>query len=609
MRRHSSQRTTSSGGGGLDPGPLAAGQLQPAAAAPARRAAAPRPARRTTRGSSRRARPGRPAGRRPAAARAGAGTPRPWRSRRASRRGARSASPRARRAAVSRRVDLVERGLRLSPAAPSAPARRPPARVCRRFSEAISCCSASSSRAGPVPASSRAWSLSVAGAHLLDVRLQPGDVAVEVVDGRPGRGPARPPARDSSRAEPRPARRARAGCAAVGELGQRGVDRLQVEQAPLGLRVGLHGRAPSTGDGACSVHGSVSRSETTVSTPKRGAQVGRRASSSHGPLGGPVRGVEQRRAAVGQVLAGRVVAQVGGEVGVDAGGRRVGQEPSPAPPQTATVSITPRRGRPPPVRPRPSAGSARAARTRRARPASSAPAAGRPGRCPGRRRGSSGAAGAAGAGRRRPSRAASASETPGLATSALVCATNSAMPALISRCTMRPLYVVGATDGHPAQQQRMVRDDQVGADGERLRDGLRHAVDDAQHPAHRRRPARRAPGRPGPRLGPGRRVPPVEVGHHVGDASSLARCHGARGYQRRVRRATAPSRRVAPSTASASQRVQRQLPRERVPRSRSPVPGGCSGSTSSPNSTVTPQLAQPLDALAGTPGARPSPRW
>ena len=101
-------------------------------------------------------------------------------------------------------------------------------------------------------------------ADLVDVALQAGDVAVQVVDGDPGPGQL-----VLGRADGRLQRADLGvlgqGTAAVRELAQRGVDRLEVQQAALGVGVGLHGRGSSCG--TCTVHGSVTRSETTVSRP------------------------------------------------------------------------------------------------------------------------------------------------------------------------------------------------------------------------------------------------------------------------------------------------------------------------------------------------------
>src|SRR5205814_7888861 len=60
-------------------------------------------------------------------------------------------------------------------------------------------------------------------------------------------------------------------------------------------------------------------------------------------------------------------------------------------------------------------------------------------------RAGSSAAGTNGRSADNPSRRANASDTPGEAASALVCAVYRATSSLISRCTIRPLYVVGAT--------------------------------------------------------------------------------------------------------------------------------------------------------------------
>ena len=168
------------------------------------------------------------------------------------------------------------------------------------------------------------------GPYLLDVLLQPGDVAVEVVDGDLGPDPL-VVERGQLAGEPVQLGELGQVRAPMGELGQRRVDRLQVEQATLGLRVCLHGCDSFV----------VARCGTVrhVRGPDVGDEVGddgldRRASarSSRGehveprPLGRPVGGVEQRRPAAGEVFARRMVAQVGGEVGVDTGGRGLVEE-------------------------------------------------------------------------------------------------------------------------------------------------------------------------------------------------------------------------------------------------------------------------------------------
>ena len=113
---------------------------------------------------------------------------------------------------------------------------------CRRARVAISCCRLSSSFAGRPPACSRASSRVGAGAHGVDVVLEPA-----LLDRRCRR--ARVCASTSCvvqlarRSCARRSRRARAGVRRRWrELGERRVGGLQVEQAQLGGGVGIHGR-------------------------------------------------------------------------------------------------------------------------------------------------------------------------------------------------------------------------------------------------------------------------------------------------------------------------------------------------------------------------------
>ena len=89
---------------------------------------------------------------------------------------------------------------------------------------------------------------------------------------------------------------------------------------------------------------------------------------------------------------------------------------------------------------------------------------------------------------------------------------------------------------HPTQQQRMVGDDQIRPLLQRLGDGLRHAVDHAQHPTDRRRRLAEHQSDPIPLLGPGRRVAPIQRGHHIGHARRLGSsyAHGGPAYRRQA---------------------------------------------------------------------------
>ncbi len=428
IRRHSSQRTTSSGGGRPDPGQVGAGQLEPAAAAAAAGAAAPRRARRALadlvvqgdqvgRAGRRRAARGRTVLNSSSLAISASASSRRRSAGVALARAPRPAGPATPSSAACGGLALLHQ-LQLGVLQLALPAVERGQLVLQRLQLA--------GRAG-------------AGVEpvLVLAPCGPGPARCPSPAGRcpgrgrrrrPGRGPARPPARTSSRASALELGELGQRRAPVRELGQRGVDGLQVEQAALGLRVGLHGQGSLSSRCGCGgVHG-----------PRVGVQVGhdrrrRRAVSRSqaasvvepGSLGRPVGGVEQRRAAGGEVLARRMVAQVGGEVRVDAGARS--RRPG---------SCRPRRRRPPPWYDDRAPGRRRRGRPRRWRAAraaacrvSSARVIGR-GSSPirPRPRPSPAAAVPAGAGRSgrrssRPSRAARASETPGLATSALVCAT------------------------------------------------------------------------------------------------------------------------------------------------------------------------------------------
>ena len=172
---------------------------------------------------------------------------------------------------------------------------------------------------------------------------------------------------------------------------------------------------------------------------------------------------------------------------------------------------------------------------------------------------------------RRPSASASASFTPPAAASALVCAAYSATPDRTSRCSRAPLNVVAATECTGAQQQRVVRHDEVGAPRDGLVDDGRDGVDREQDPPHglvrvaghqtdrvpglrraRRvpplqQPARRRPGTgaltlphatgPSPRRGRRRRITAAAHRHHLDAEPHLAvatAVPGQRGAAARV---------------------------------------------------------------------------
>src|SRR5439155_19864747 len=119
--------------------------------------------------------------------------------------------------------------------------------------------------------------LGLADAHLGHVLLQAGDVTVEVIDGDLGPDPGMLQAGEFA-GRPVQFGEFGQGASPVGQLRERGVDRLEIQKAALGFLVGLHGRG-SFGTSACSVHGSVCRSETTVSTPRSVRNCAARASS------------------------------------------------------------------------------------------------------------------------------------------------------------------------------------------------------------------------------------------------------------------------------------------------------------------------------------------
>ena len=188
------------------------------------------------------------------------------------------------------------------------------------------------------------------GLDLLDVGVGLALLAGQVVDLRSAA--SRPWSSSSARSAAR-ARRAPAvsgqGAQLVPQQVDPGVELLDVEQLQLGERVGLQGVLLLVGVGARragqtrKVHGSVTMSLTRVSTvsPSAATAAPQLALDDRqpGPLRGPVRHVDQRRAAVLEELRGAVVPQVGGEVDVGAGAEP-GRAGSPRPRRTATVSTT-----------------------------------------------------------------------------------------------------------------------------------------------------------------------------------------------------------------------------------------------------------------------------
>ncbi len=249
-----------------------------------------------------------------------AGTPRPWRSSASVSSRCCSVRSRPARVAVSRACDAVERGLRLLA-------------LLHQLELGVLQLALPAAQRGQLvlqglqlagrarPASSRCLVLVLAGADLLDVASRGGRCPGRGRRRRPGPGPARPPAR-TARGRAGRARRAPAGCVAGARAGPARC------RWPAGRAGGaaLPGRPSQAGllrcgRDACSVHGSVSRSDTIVSTP---ASARRQAatSSSHGRSVAQCAASMQRRAAAGEVLARRMVAQVGGQVRVDAGRAR-----------------------------------------------------------------------------------------------------------------------------------------------------------------------------------------------------------------------------------------------------------------------------------------------
>lgn len=161
-----------------------------------------------------------------------------------------------------------------------------------------------------------------------------------------------------------------------------------------------------------------------------------------GLLGGPVRGVDEAERRVLHGLGRRVVAQVGGEEGVDARGAH-GVEEAVAGTAADGDGADERlrvAGQPDALRGGGEPGAARAAKAARVSGWSSSQIRPRP-----RRPCGSVGSGTRGPVTRRSRAPARASETPGSAVSALVCATWSAMSCLMRVWTTRPLKVSAAT--------------------------------------------------------------------------------------------------------------------------------------------------------------------
>ena len=232
-----------------------------------------------------------------------------------------------------------------------------------------------------------------------------------------------------------------------------------------------------------------------------------------GPLGRPVRGVEQRRAARGQVLAGRVVSQVGGEVGVHAGRgapRRGTRRRSRRRPRRVATS---RSGSPAARTPHAVGGSdARRRAAVELGQASSGRAAGRPGRCPGPRRAAG--AGAAGSQRAQVDQAEPGGERVGDArvgdVGVGVRDVQRDVGAGSAGGRSGPCTWSGATDDTPRSSSGWCATIRSAPASERLGDGLRDAVDDAEHPAYGLLRLAQHQADPVPLLGPRRRVSLVQ---------------------------------------------------------------------------------------------------
>ena len=176
--------------------------------------------------------------------------------------------------------------------------------------------------------------------------------------------------------------------AAVGEPGELAVGLGEIQQPPLDGGFGFHVMLPM-------VQGSVRRVETRTSTlPPSAARSDRRRLRAPRPLRRPVRDVDERgRSGPQQVLRRGVVAQVGGDVGVDARRERRVERGVARAAADRDAADRAGRDRPPPARPTPWPGARPrpARRTPRAAPARAACRSGRgrastgSGRAPARR--------------------------------------------------------------------------------------------------------------------------------------------------------------------------------------------------------------------------------
>ena len=338
-----------------------------------------------------------------------------------------------------------------------------------------------------------------------------------------------------------------------------------------------------------------------VSTPSSAAQVGGHVVEP-GSFGRPVGGVEQGRAAGGEVLAGRVVPQVGGEVRVDPGGGRVARNASPdAAADREGTNHTPgiaRRREPPRRWPGSTAAACRVssasvsgrgqladpADARARRPRAGEPGAGRSQRAqlgqaePGGERVGDARGGHVGVGVRDVQRHAGPDQLVD-------------DPALVGGRARPTRPRAAAADGARRSGRRRRR---------APRRPSRAPVDHAEHPADRRGRARRAPGRPGPTprprpadsAGPARRPRRRRwaVDAVVLTAGQLTGADTSRGDARHGRLDAARLRRP-----DAQRRGPRRAGRPAPPATGTragaarPCPAGAGGTTSSPKSTVTPQ--------------------
>ena len=261
---------------------------------------------------------------------------------------------------------------------------------CRLASVAISCCRLSSSLGEETwPASRRCWSRSARGAHLVDVALGLGQLAGEVALLGLGADDlvAQPP-QLGRRA--RRARRARAASRAGGRAGRCGCPGPARRAGAAGRRRRLSAWTPRVGavSARSTDHGSVTSGETRRlhRSPPGAAEPAAQqplAVGQPGPLGGPVATSTSAGRAVLERLRRRVVAQVGGDVGVRAGAparRRTGRRPLPRSTATGPHRAVRVARRPGPRRPSPAAPRATRSASVAQRPA------GRPGARPARGR-------------------------------------------------------------------------------------------------------------------------------------------------------------------------------------------------------------------------------